>query len=77
MTESLPIEEFDKLYEQALGGFDAVRARAYSKIMNIPNVDQGKARSYMQKAYVTYASKPSETRPNWPDLVYKLAQEHG
>ena len=48
-------------------------------------VEQEKAREYMQKAYVTYSTissasknKNEETkRARWPDLVQQVAMEHG
>lgn len=53
--------------------------------MDDPDITQAKAREFMQKAYVCYATvsstaksgKNEVTRARWPDMVTKVAQQHG
>ena len=64
--------------------FEKTRTEVYFQIMG-EEVEQEKAREYMQKAYVTYSTissasknKNEETkRARWPDLVQQVAIEHG
>jgi len=53
--------------------------------MDDEDIEQSKAREYMQKAYVMFSTISSTaknantevTRARWPDLVHQVATEHG
>jgi hypothetical protein len=76
--------QFNDVYNDIHKTFENVRQEVYFQIMG-EEVEQEKAREYMQKAYVTYSTlssankiKDGETkRARWPDLVRNVAQEHG
>ena len=83
--DQLEETEFNKIYEKVFKNFEKVRQETYSKILDDPEITQPKAREYMQKAFVMYATisstaknKDTEvTRARWPDLVNNVAIEHG
>ena len=82
MTE-LGEEDFNKLYNKGHEKFETIRTEVYSKIMGDSEISQPKAKEYMQKAYVNYAtfsstSKSTEkvTRARWPSMVQQVAYEH-
>ena len=84
-VNSLTEQEFEELYEAIYTRFETIRCEVYAKFMDDPEIEQDKAREFMQKAYVTYAtisslSKNEEqeaVKSRWPILVQKVAIEHG
>jgi len=84
-TERLTTEEFDELYEKIFEKFEKIRTECYSIIMQDDNIEEDKAKWYMQKAYVTYATVSSLSRnasqearkAHWPKLVMQVSTEHG
>ena len=73
----LPIEEFNKLYNEAHKKFESIRQEVYAMIMGDEQITWQLAREYMQKAYVTFATISSTalndeekvSASKWPVLV--------
>ena len=80
---NLSEETFSKLYEKHLMRFELVRIEIYSKVMGIVADKPLEAKLTMQKAYITFASKPNflpdgsrGSRPKWPDQIVEAALKH-
>ena len=79
--QDLPIDDFNTLYNETHKRFEQIRQETYSLIMGDEQISAEKAREYMQKAYVTYATISSSAKSEdtkvevskWPALVQQVA----
>ena len=75
-TETLSDEDFATIYKQIHDRFEKIRADVYCKMMDLADIEEGKAREIMQKAYCTYSTVThlkgedgEAIRSRWADQV--------
>ena len=82
-NEKMSQDTFADIYEKNLDNFEALRSEIYQLVMNVKLTKPMEAKMLMQKAYITFASKPNilpdgtrGLRPRWPDLIIEAATQH-
>ena len=82
--EVLPDEDFAEIYKTVHDRFEKIRGDIYCLMMDQTDIEDGKAREIMQKAYVTYStvthieSEDGEgVRSRWADQVNVVLKKHG
>lgn len=72
------------IYKTIHDRFEKIRGDVYCKMMDLTDIEEGKAREIMQKAYVTYSTvthlegeNGEVLRSRWADQVNVVLKKHG